>query len=161
MDFFLHHLDQNTLLDITPTKTSPTWHNMCTGEDRIAKGFDRFLVGEGIAASFGLIRQWVACRGELDHRSIVLDMRGGASKPPSPFKFSEGWLKDPSFIDLVHNLWTPLDQNGKRHATEHFMENLKNIKKPTISWPIRKNLGMIKILWILILGFKLDWMVRG
>ena len=84
--------------------------------------------GGGSRPFYGLDPIVVACIAESDHRPIILDMRGGVSKPASSFKFNAGWLKDQSFIDLDHSLWTPLDPNCQRHVVVQFMKNLKKLK---------------------------------
>ena len=100
--FFRSHLSRLDLFDIAPTKLNPTWRNRRTREGRIAKRLDRFLVGEDVAFSQSfLARQWVDWGGESDHCPIVLELRGGVQRPPSPFKFNAAWVADPDFIDLM------------------------------------------------------------
>jgi hypothetical protein len=43
-DFFMNLLDQCVLVDVAPVKIAPTWRNKQTGEERVAKRIDRFLV---------------------------------------------------------------------------------------------------------------------
>lgn len=64
----------------------------------------------------------------------MLELKGDLRKPPSPFKFNAGWLKDSSFTDLVNAHWTHLDVSNGNRATVRFMENFKRIKKATITW---------------------------
>jgi len=122
--FFIHALDQNGLLDIEPVKLNPAWRNLWTGEDMVAKRLDRFLVGENLAGSLDLVRQWVSCGGELDHTPIVIEMRGRGRKPLIPFKFNRNWR--------------PYDANVHEFVAVHFVENLKIIKQSTITWVVAK-----------------------
>jgi hypothetical protein len=90
--------------------------------------------------SLALARQWVACSGESDHNPIVLELSGRVCWAPSPFKFFEGWLKDPEYQALVRKFWTPLGPKQTSHATILFLENLKKVKHATISWAHEKKL---------------------
>jgi len=74
-----------------------------------------FLVANILVDSLDLIIQWVKCGGESDHNPIVLELKGRGRKPPIPFKFNAGWLKDQTFVDLVHNIWIPFDPNTYGH----------------------------------------------
>jgi hypothetical protein len=95
---------------------------------------------EELLDSLALARQWVACSGESDHNPIVLELCGRIRRTPSPFKFFEGWLKDPEYQALVRNLWTPFGPEHNTHATIHLMENLRKVKQATISWAHEKKL---------------------
>lgn len=67
----------------------------------MAKRLDRFLVVEELVDSMDLIRQWIDFGGELDHNSIMIELRGKGKKQPIPFKFNVEWPKDQSFVDLI------------------------------------------------------------
>jgi hypothetical protein len=45
--YFIRKLEVVGLLDIEPTKLTPTWRNKRIGEDKIAKRLDHFLISEG------------------------------------------------------------------------------------------------------------------
>jgi hypothetical protein len=45
--YFIRKMEEVGLLDIEPTKLTPTWRNKRTGEARISKRLDRFLISEG------------------------------------------------------------------------------------------------------------------
>jgi hypothetical protein len=106
-NYFTHFLDLHGLLDLEPVKLQLTWRNRRVGDDRVAKRLDRFLLKEELVDSLALARQWVACSGESDHNPIVLELCGRVRRAPNPFKFFEGWLKDPEYQALVRKLWTP------------------------------------------------------
>jgi hypothetical protein len=139
-DYFTHFLDLHGLLDLEPVKLQSTWQNRWVRVDRVAKQLDRLLLKEDLVDTLALARQWVACSGESDHNPIVLELCGRVCRAPIPFKFFEGWLKDPEYQALVHKLWSPLGQEQTSHATILFLENLKKVKHATISWAHEKKL---------------------
>lgn len=73
-DFFFQALSDNKLIDPSPINLKPTWRNRRTGEDRIAKRLDRFLISEGLISRVPLLRQWVDEIGNSDHFPIFLDL---------------------------------------------------------------------------------------
>lgn len=87
-DFFLSLLLDNNLIDPSPSKSKPTWRNRRTGEDRIAKILDRFLLSKGLISKAPIFKQWVEEIGNSDHFPIFLDISCPPPKPPSPFKFN-------------------------------------------------------------------------
>jgi hypothetical protein len=137
-DYLLHYLDTLGLLDLLMVKLQPTWRNFRTGDARVSKRLDRFLLSVDLVDSLGFAHQWVASGGESDHSPIVLELRGNTRRTPNPFKFFEGWLKDPEYQSLVHNLWVPIGPLQKSYAAILFMENLKKVKQSTILWAHEK-----------------------
>ena len=103
-NYFIQSFTRRDLLDIDPVKLVLTWRNRRFGENRIAKRLDHFLVADWLAHEVELVRQWVGTGGISDHSPIFFEMRGRTRKPPSPFKFNSGWLKDSSFCDLVKKI---------------------------------------------------------
>lgn len=63
--------------------------------------------------------------GESDHNPVMLEIKGGIQKPPSPFKFNAAWVADPSYIELLKSTWIALGAEGDCRAGLSFMENLK------------------------------------
>eukprot|EP00253_Pinus_taeda_P012218 PITA_12218 len=133
-EFFLNLISENNLIDPSPIKLKPTWRNRRMGEDWIAKRLDRFLVVESLTSKVPMIRQWVEEIGNSDHFPIFLDLTIPPHKPPAPFKFNSAWLQDPSFCKLFTETWIYHDQNACEDKSFLFMENLKRLKKATISW---------------------------
>jgi hypothetical protein len=76
------------LLDIEPSKLTPTWTNHKIGEARIAKNLDRFLVLEDFLEEALKIHQWVSVGGNFDHYLVLLEVVPAMGKPPSPFKLN-------------------------------------------------------------------------
>eukprot|EP00253_Pinus_taeda_P016622 PITA_16622 len=133
-DFFLQLLSDNNLIDPSPINLKPTWRNRRAGEDRIAKRLDRFLITEGLLSRVPLLRQWPDEIGNSDHFPIFLDLSFPPPKPPSPFKFNSSWLLEPSFNTLFTSTWIHPDSLSSDSKSYLFMENLKRLKKSTISW---------------------------
>jgi hypothetical protein len=133
-----HLLSSSGLLDITPRKLLPTWRNMRSGEARVEKHIDRFLVAETLLEEAFQVRQWIGAGGISDHCPLWLVLEGGPKKPPSPFKFNATWLEDESFRDLVKKHWRPFDSRTGTPAGVHFAKNLKTIKALTIPWAKEK-----------------------
>eukprot|EP00253_Pinus_taeda_P006972 PITA_06972 len=147
-DFFSQAFLDKKLTDPSPTKLKPTWRNRRSGEDRIAKRLDRFLISEGLIQKVPLFRQWVEV-WNFDHFPIFLDLSFPPPKPPAPFKFNSSWLQDPSFVNLFKSTWIHPAQNANESKSFLFMENLKRLKKATISWAKerqkKQNEDLIKI----------------
>jgi len=96
-----HLLSTNGMLDITPWKLNPTWRNMNTGEARVEKQIDHFLMAKTLLEEAFQVRQWIGVGGISDHSPFWLILEGGTHKPPSPFKFNSTWFTNKSFHDLV------------------------------------------------------------
>eukprot|EP00253_Pinus_taeda_P035654 PITA_35654 len=132
--FFYQALLDKKLTDPAPIKLKPTWRNRRSGEDRIAKRLDRFLLSKGLILKVPLFWQWVEEIGNSDHFPIFLDLSFPPPKPPAPFKFNSSWLQDPSFNNIFKSTWIFSDRNANENKSFLFMENLKRLKKATMSW---------------------------
>eukprot|EP00253_Pinus_taeda_P034852 PITA_34852 len=140
VEFFLNLISENKLIDPSAVKLKPTWRNRRVGDDRIAKRLDHFLVTESLTSKLPMIRQWVEELGNSDHFPIFLDLTNPPPKPPAPFKFNSAWLQDPTFCKLFNETWIHHGQNVGVDKSFLFMENLKRLKKATISWAKDKKL---------------------
>ena len=87
-------------------KLKPTWRNNRSGDARVAKRIDRFLVAEQLVDRFFLVRQWVGSGGLSDHFPIFFEIKKGPYNPPSPLKFNKLWLQDESFRNLFYLIGT-------------------------------------------------------
>jgi len=137
-DFFIHKLMDLDLIDIEPISLKPSWRNMRTGENRVAKRLDRFLVADSLVERQFLLRQWIGTGGQSDHFPIFLEIRKGPSMPASPLKFNKGWLKDESFINLIKGNWVPFDVQAPLSAAFQFARNIKKLKDLIKSWSFLK-----------------------
>jgi hypothetical protein len=54
----------------------------------------------------------------------------------SPFKFNSTWLKEEDFLNLVKEVWIPMDRRDR--VAVQFVQNLKRLKKDTMEWAKRK-----------------------
>ena len=68
--YFVQKLVEKGLLDIEPVKLKPTWRNSRSGDARVAKRIDHFLVAEQLVDRFFVVRQWVGNGGLSDHFPI-------------------------------------------------------------------------------------------
>ena len=110
--FFIQRFAKKNLIDIEPIKHKLTWRNNRSGDNRVAKRLDRFLVSEQVVDRFFQLRQWVGSGGGYDHFPIFFDLQNGPHKPPGPLNFNKGWLKDESFSNFVSSLWVPYTPRG-------------------------------------------------
>jgi len=55
-------------------------------------------------------------------------------RPTSPFKFFEGWLSDPTYLQLVKNLWVLQPAHSQSPAAIDILEKLKGLKVATKKW---------------------------
>ena len=114
--YFVQKLVEKGLLDIESVKIKPTWRNKRSGDARVAKRIDRFLVAEQLVDRFFSVRQWVGCGGLSDHFPIFFEIKKGPNNPPSPLKFNKLWLQDETFKNLFHNHWIPIEGDIDRSA---------------------------------------------
>eukprot|EP00253_Pinus_taeda_P030057 PITA_30057 len=133
-DFFLNMFTVNNLIDINLLKLKPTWRNRRTGDARVAKRLDRFLINEELASRIPMFRQWIEEGGLSDHFPVFLEFSIPPPKPPAPFKFNSSWLQDDSFNNLFKQTWKHPEANAHEDKGFLFMENLKRLRKATISW---------------------------
>jgi len=137
-DFFTHKLMDMNLIDVEPISIKPTWRNMRSGESRVAKRLDRFLVADSLVDRQFFLRQWIGSGGQSDHFPIFMELRKGPALPASPLKFNKTWLKDESFIKLIKENWVPFDMHAPLSAAFQFSENIKKLKSIIKEWSFTK-----------------------
>jgi hypothetical protein len=125
-------------LDIEPVKLKPTWRNNRVGEASVAKRLDCFLIKDSLLEKPLQMKQWIGHGGISDHYPIFFELRKGANKPPSPFKFNRTWLNDDTFLKLVWENWTPFNPESNSTVGLHFVKNLQRLKEKTKSWAYQK-----------------------
>jgi hypothetical protein len=69
-NFFTHFLIENRIMDIEPIKLIMAWRNKQTGEDRVAKRLDIFMISENILELPLHFRQGIGSGGEYDDSPI-------------------------------------------------------------------------------------------
>eukprot|EP00253_Pinus_taeda_P009499 PITA_09499 len=132
-DFFQNLLIANKFIDVNLIKLKPTWRNRRVGEARVAKRLDRFLINEDLSSMIPIFWKWVEEGGPSDHFPIYLDLSKSPPKPPTPFKFN-AWPQETSFIKLFKETWNHPDRRSTEDKGFLFMENIKRLKKTTITW---------------------------
>eukprot|EP00253_Pinus_taeda_P003725 PITA_03725 len=136
-DFFSNFLHSHNLIDVNLIKAKPTWRNRRTGEGRVAKRLDRYLINEDLMRDIPMIRQWVGEGGNSDHFPILLEVGKPPLKPASPFKFNAAWLQEESFNSLFRDTWRHLGsthcETRKKTQNENLSlidENLRELEEP-------------------------------
>jgi hypothetical protein len=85
---FSHLFMERGLIDLAPTQLKHTWRNKQSGDDRIEKRIDRFLVSKDLLMAPINLGKWVDNGGDSYHFPIVFEVAGLGRKPASPFKFN-------------------------------------------------------------------------
>lgn len=133
-DFFMNSLGSHNLIAVNLIKLRPTWRNHRTGEARIPKSLDRFILCEDLASRIPAFHQWVGEGGNSNQFPILLEL----SKPPlksiTPFKFNPTWLQEDSFNKPFKETWRTPSRDSIEDKSFLFIENLKRLKKATIEW---------------------------
>jgi hypothetical protein len=83
---------------------------MRSGEARVEKRLDHFLVSNSLLDLPFQFRQWIGSGGESDHSPVWFEIEGGPKKPTNPFKFNATWLSDDDFQKIVKENWVGYDQ---------------------------------------------------
>eukprot|EP00253_Pinus_taeda_P006943 PITA_06943 len=133
-DFFLNSLSSHNLIDVNLIKLKPTWRNRRTGDARIAKRLDRFLLCEDLTSRIPMFRKWVGEGGNSDHFPIFLELAKPPLKPAAPFKFNAYLLQEDSYDKLFRETWRSPGRSSLEDRCFLFMENLKRHKKATVEW---------------------------
>lgn len=133
-EFFENVLDDHSLIDIPFAKLQPTWRNKRTGEDRLARRLDHFLIKERLLGMGYNYRQWVGLGGLLDQFPIYLKVIGGMNKPKARYKINSTWLKDAEYIKLVTNYWKFHPPVVSGNISKEFAHNLSELKRLSKSW---------------------------
>lgn len=133
-ELFQNSLSSLKLVDENLQKLKPTWRNQRTGEGRIAKRLDRFLLSEDLASRSLMFRQWIGEGGNSDHFPILFELATAPKKPATPFKFNATWMQEESFRELFNKTWQHPNREAMEDKAFLFMENLKILKKATIEW---------------------------
>ena len=84
-------------------------------------------------------KQWVGTGGISDHYPIYLEILGPHKKPKAPFKFNHGWLQDPSYINMVKELWNTNLIDRSESLAKGFCSNLSQLKNLSIKWAKEKH----------------------
>eukprot|EP00253_Pinus_taeda_P017821 PITA_17821 len=138
--FFENTLENHNLIDIPSTRIQPSWRNKRTGEDRLARRLDHFLIKERLLSTGYNYGQWVGSGGISNHLSIYLEIRGGLNKPKASFKFNSSWLKEETYINMVTDYWRKHPPAVGGNLAKVFTHNLREMKILSKIWAHNKTL---------------------
>jgi hypothetical protein len=133
-DFFTSLLHTSGLVDVQPSKLTPTWRNGRTGADGIAKRLDRFLLDESLLICNYKVRSWVINSTISDHNLICLQLDSYAQKSSPPFKFNATWVNDQDFTLLIKQSWNYMSQWTDSSTIQLLCSKLKSLKRTVIHW---------------------------
>eukprot|EP00253_Pinus_taeda_P020133 PITA_20133 len=98
-------IQSHNLMDIPLSNGKYTWSNKRTGSFNIKERLDRFLLQEGIAASFQSIKSQLIHALASDHKPVILNLDKGRNLGPLPFKYNKIWDLQEEFRTLIQNQW--------------------------------------------------------
>ena len=127
-DFFIHLLEGLGLIDITPLESRPTWSNRRIVSESIYKRLDRILLSADFLDSAFLLRQWIACGGDLDHQPVFLQILPSSPKAHCPFKFNACWLENTELVDSLKASWMVFNALSELSPASQFVVRPKQIK---------------------------------
>jgi hypothetical protein len=133
-DFFKGLFDSNHLIDVRPSRLTPTWRNGRSGSAEIARRLDRFLVAENILSTSGFPASWVEFPFVSDHAPILLRLRLPALHLSPPFKFNHGWLSSEAYSDLVHGVWSDPCFLSEANPQRRLVWKLSTLKSKSKAW---------------------------
>ena len=71
----------------------------------ISRKIDRVLVNEKWISVFPLSEAEFLPAGLSDHSPMIVKILPLGPRPRRPFKFFDFWAEDPSFLDIVRQVW--------------------------------------------------------
>jgi hypothetical protein len=83
-DLFKHIIEEKGLSDLDPIKLMPTWRNKRTGEDRVMKRIDRFLLSDKIMDKSLHFGQWIGDGEDSNHFPIFLEVAESSKNLQAP-----------------------------------------------------------------------------
>ncbi|XP_058775903.1 uncharacterized protein LOC131650201 [Vicia villosa] len=92
---------------------------------------DRFILSEGLIDMWEIKGQFVESRSISDHCPIAI-RASVLNWGPKPFKFFTAWIKHPSFLPFINDVWSSTVIQG--HKLFCFKEKLKILKARLRIW---------------------------
>jgi hypothetical protein len=136
-DFYKALFAQHNLIDVRPTRLSPTWRNGRSGTDAIARRLDRFLVAGNFLSSPVLPSSWVQFPYFSDHAPIFLHLSLSELHNQFPFKFNLDWLKSTDYSEMVTSVWLDPIFHSEDNPQLRLTWKLRVLKSKTKSWFLR------------------------
>jgi len=124
-------IQSHNLIDIPLSNGKYTWNNKRSGHHNIRERLDRFLLQEGIAASFQSIKSQLIHASASDHKPVLLKLDKGRNLGPLPFKYNKTWDLQDEFRTLVQNQWAK-EINGSPYFV--WETKLKNLRVAIKQW---------------------------
>ncbi|KAF5184030.1 Ribonuclease h domain [Thalictrum thalictroides] len=144
MDCIVH----SRLTDISVTCFFYTWSNSSLGAGRICSRIDRCIVNHQWYSVFLNTGACFKPNGVSDHCPIVLYWYDISIKA-SPFRFSNGWVHLPGFLETVNEGWKTMFEGNPMFVLIQKLAHLKHVLK---SWMASSGPGKttFKEVWELI-----------
>jgi len=122
-------IQTHNLIDIPPSNGKYTWSNKRIGSQNIKERLDRFLLQEGIAASFSCIKSKIIQASASDHKPVVINMERGRNMGPLPFKYNKIWDQIEDFHSLVQSHWALEVWGSPYYVWENKLKSLRTAIK--------------------------------
>jgi len=99
--YFLKKMEEVELLDVEPTKLTPTLTNKRNKEAHIEKRLHWFFIYESFLDEATGIKQWASSGGDSNHHLVMLEISPTQEKIASPFKLNIQRMKEEEFINKI------------------------------------------------------------
>lgn len=132
--YFLDTLESHNLIDVEPIVKRSTWYNNRGKDEGIHKRLDTFLAQASLFQDLVNYRSWVGPIHFSNHQPIFLELGCTEERLGSPSKYNSGWASIEEYKKLVHDTWTPFQEDKDLSANEHFVQNQHSLKKKTLVW---------------------------
>jgi len=117
------------LIDTPLSNGKYTWTNKRAGSHNIKERLDRFLIQEGLASNFQVIKSHTIHGTASDHKAVVLSLIKGTNLGPLPFKYNKHWDSYEEFCTLVQNQWAKEILGSPHYVWETKLKHLKSAIK--------------------------------
>eukprot|EP00253_Pinus_taeda_P036322 PITA_36322 len=117
------------MIDIPLSNGKYTWTNKRAGSHNIKERLDRFLIQEGLASNFQVIKSHTIHGTASDHKAVVLSLNKGTNLGPLPFKYNKHWDSHEEFSTLVQNQWANEISGSPHYVWETKLRQLRSAIK--------------------------------
>ena len=122
-------IQSHNLIDIPLSNGKYTWSNKRSGSHNIKERLDRYLLQEGIAASFQSIKSHLIHASASDHKPVILNLDKGRNLGPLPFKYNKTWDLQEDFRTLIQNQWAKEVIGSPHFVWEMKLKHLRAVIK--------------------------------
>eukprot|EP00253_Pinus_taeda_P022245 PITA_22245 len=117
------------LIDTPLSNGKYTWTNKRAGSHNIKERLDRFLIQEGMASNFQVIRSHIIHGTTSDHKAVFLSLDKETNLGPLPFKYNKSWDSHEEFCSLVQNQWAKEITGSPHYVWETKLKQLRTVIK--------------------------------